>query len=84
MSDDAPVNVLVGDHNAPDNADTPQEKIDVADKILMFCVEPKSVLEICRYLGYKDKRSVRKHLNPLLQQGRIAMTIPDKSNSRLQ
>jgi 4-hydroxyphenylpyruvate dioxygenase-like putative hemolysin len=40
--------------------------------------------EIAEYLGYKDKRSIRKRLNPLLEQGRIAMTVPDKPNSRLQ
>ena len=70
-------NVPVGDENAPD-------KEDKVVLILKFCHEPKSVLEIADYLGYKDKRSVRKHLNVLLSQGRISMTIPDKPNSSKQ
>ena len=35
-------------------------------------------------LGYKDKKTVRKYLDPLVKQGRIAMTIPDKPTSRNQ
>lgn len=53
-------------------------------KILVFCTESKSVLEIADMLGYKDKKTVRRYLNPLLEQGRIAMTVPDKANSRNQ
>ena len=67
----------VGDENVPD-------KEDKLVLILKFCHEPKSVLEIADYLGYKDKRSVRKYLNVLLSQGRISMTIPDKPNSSKQ
>lgn len=55
-----------------------------AQKILVFCTEPKSVLEIADMLGYKDKKTVRRYLNPLLEQGRLAMTVPDKANSRNQ
>ena len=60
------------------------EEMSVAEKVMSFCAEPKSLLEIAGYLGYKDRRSVRRILNPLLEQGRIAMTVPEKPNSRLQ
>ena len=63
-----------------DTSDTMSQE----EKILVFCEIPKSVLEIAEYLGYKDKRSIRKRIYPLLEQGRIAMTVPDKPNSRLQ
>jgi len=53
-------------------------------RILEYCVEPRGIMEIVVHLGYKEKKSVRKYLNPLLEQGRIAMTIPEKPNSRLQ
>ena len=74
---DAPVkesNVPVGDL---------QSKTD-EEKILEFCMTPRGIIEIAAFLGYKDKRSVRKRLNPLLEQGRLAMTVPEKPNSRLQ
>ena len=53
-------------------------------KILAFCTEPKSTLEIANMLGYTDKKTVRRYINPLLEQGRLAMTIPNKANSRNQ
>ena len=76
----APVNAPVNTTDAPLHApDTTEE-----ERILTFCVTPRGILEIGGMLGYKDKRSIRKRLNPLLEQGRIAMTIPEKPNSRLQ
>ena len=94
---DVPVNaenVPVGAKNAPVNAENVPvnakyapvnaENVSVEDEIISFCTTAKSILEIAEYLGYKDKRSVRKYLNPLIEKGRIAMTIPDKTNSRFQ
>lgn len=56
----------------------------IAEKILDFCAEAKGIREIMDYLGYKDKKTVRRYLNPLIEQGRIAMTIPEKPNSSKQ
>ena len=87
---DVPVNaenVPVGAKNAPVDAKyapVNAENVSVEDEIISFCTTAKSILEIAEYLGYKDKRSVRKYLNPLIEKGRIAMTIPDKTNSRFQ
>lgn len=75
--ENVPVIVPVENENMPD-------KRDKTELILEFCHKPKTVLEIAGYLGYKDKRSVRKYLNVLLSQGRISMTIPDKPNSSKQ
>ncbi len=54
------------------------------DTILAFCASPKGILEIAEILGYKDKKTVRKYIKPMVEQGRLAMTIPDKPNSRNQ
>ena len=57
----------------------------IRDQILTFCRErPKSILEIGAFLGYKDKKTTRKYLNPLLTEGLLARTVPDKPNSRNQ
>ncbi|MGQ4002596.1 putative DNA binding domain-containing protein [Francisellaceae bacterium CB299] len=51
-------------------------------KVLDFCQESKTRNEIQEYLGLKDREHFRKTiLNPLLESGQIAMTIPDKPTS---
>ena len=53
--------------------------------ILDFCVdEPKTLLEIGKTLGYRDKKTIHKYVDPLLQAGCLARTIPDRPNSRNQ
>lgn len=55
------------------------------ERILEFCHdEPKSILEIAEMLCYRDKKTVRKYLDPLLANGWLARTVPDKPNSRNQ
>lgn len=53
-------------------------------RILEFCTSPRGILEIADMLGYKQKKSVRRYLKPLVEQGRLAMTIPDRPNSSSQ
>ena len=57
---------------------------DIEERILAFCIEPKGILEIASFLKYEDKRTVRKYLNPLLESGKLARTIPEKPNSSKQ
>jgi len=77
------VTTPVGDTNTP--VTTPVTgTVGVSDKILEYCNESHGILEIAAHLGYKEKKTVRKYLTPLLEQGRIAMTVPEKPNSRLQ
>ena len=55
------------------------------NKILEFCKEPKSRDEIqafCKIDGRKQFTS--RYLKPLLESGKLVMTIPEKPNSRLQ
>ena len=67
----------------PDNSDY-RERL-VQERILAFCQdEPKSVLDIGEMLNYRDKKTIRKYLDPLLAEGHLARTIPDKPNSRNQ
>lgn len=68
----------------PVAGENPLVDVSVAEKILQFCIEPKGIWEIADYLGYKDKKTVRKYLNPLIKRGSVVMTIPDKPNSSKQ
>lgn len=71
----APVITLVGENEEVENR---------TERILKFCSTPKTVLEIMDMLGYKEKKTARKYVKPLVEQGRLAMTIPDKPNSSNQ
>ena len=72
------------DENTQDNTQD-NTQVDTETRILSFCEVPRSKTEITAHLGYKDSRGVaRNHIQPLVQKGRLAMTIPDKPNSKNQ
>ena len=63
----------------------PNKKEDKINLILEFCKEPKSVKEIMEYIGLKHRPTfMYDYLNPLLEKGKLQMTIPDKPKSRNQ
>ena len=62
---------------------TPQDK--VKETILAFCNVPRSRKEIAEYCGYKDIRSfAANYLRPLLDEGKLKLTIPEKPTSSKQ
>lgn len=61
-----------------------QSNYSTEDRILNYCKEPRSIMEMTKFLGYRERKSVRKHLMPLLAQNKIAMTIPEKPSSKNQ
>ena len=81
-SENAQVNAQVNVKHV--QVETQNNDVNLEEKVIQFSSEAKSIIEICDYLGFKDRRTVRKILNPLLELGRLAMTVPDKPNSRNQ
>ena len=75
-------------HNTQENTqESTQENTQdsIQNRILEYCKEPKSKKDITAFLGYRDAKSFAKnHLKPLLQSGKLRMTIPDKPNSKNQ
>jgi len=69
--------------------DTPQDVSLVREdttekKILEFCTKARSVQEMLLFLGLKDRKNLMVYIAHLLEQGRIARTIPDKPKSKNQ
>lgn len=69
--------------------DEPKTQVRTQDKvqetILAFCVHPHSKAEIATHCGYQNTKSfTKRYLKPLMDAGLLAMTIPDKPNSRNQ
>ena len=55
------------------------------DKILEFCIKPRTTKEIMIYLGLKDRRNFYlKYMRPLLDSGELQMTIPETPNNKNQ
>ena len=61
------------------------DKDEKTEKVLAFCSVPRSRAEIMKHLELANTNHFRKtYLKPLLESGKLKMTIPDKPNSRLQ
>ena len=53
--------------------------------LLSYCAVPRSQREMLGFWGLSDRKHFRKkYLKPLLDAGKLRMTIPEKSNSRNQ
>ena len=51
----------------PDRSENPLLKeLGIEECILRFCAEAKNIQEIMEYLGYRDKKTVRKYLSSFL------------------
>lgn len=77
LSVNSVTNLVTGDE-ASDEASVEDKK----ELILSFCQKPRSKSEIQKHLGINSERYVRqKLLMPLLEEGRLERTIPDKPSS---
>lgn len=73
---------------AQEGATTAQKTFQKEEKInalLEYCKEPRNRDEMMKFLGIKHRTTFRSnYLNPLLNAGKIAMTIPEKPQSKNQ
>ena len=59
--------------------------IPIAEQIISYCSEPHSIQEIMGIVRQTNRSRFKKNIiNPLLEEGILFMTIPDKPNSPLQ
>ena len=59
--------------------------MDNFEKLILFCTETRSVVDMLELMGLRDRTKFRnKYVRPLLEEGIIEMTIPDKPNSQNQ
>ena len=61
------------------------EAHDKYEELLAFCGVPRSKDEIMDHMGFSSKRQFNeRYMKPLLESGRLVMTIPDKPKSKNQ
>ena len=58
---------------------------DAVKNLLLFCRTPRTRKEICDYLGLSSVTyAIQKHIMPLVDSGKIKLSIPDKPKSPKQ
>lgn len=63
----------------------PNKKENKLSLVLEYCIEPKSVKEIMEYIGIKHRPTfIYSYLNPLIEEKKIEMTIPEQPKNRNQ
>lgn len=59
--------------------------LEVNDDLILFCRTPRTRKEICDYLGLNSiTYAMQTHVMPLVEAGKIKMSIPDKPKSPKQ
>lgn len=59
--------------------------VDDIHNLVAFCKTPKTRAEICRYLGLASQSyAIQTYVNPLVNSGRIRLSMPEKPSSHKQ
>ncbi len=62
-----------------------ENNFTIEDKLLSYCKNPRTRAEISNYLGMKTIfYTMSKYIKPLIEKGKLRMTIPDKPKSKNQ
>ena len=63
-----------------------EEKYDEeTNNLIIFCKTPRTRKEICEYLGLSSVTyAIQTHVMPLVESGKIKLSIPDKPKSPKQ
>lgn len=77
--------VVLYNKQEAEGKEVPKERDNGTDQLLDFCRIPRTRREIADFLGINTIFYVMQHyVQPLLERGELAMTIPDKPKSRKQ
>lgn len=61
-----------------------QRAYSIEERLIEFCTVPRSRQEIIEFLGFSRYYSMSKIVQPLIDDGKIALTLPDKPKSSKQ
>lgn len=64
---------------------THEEQNEDVENLILFCQTPRTRKEICAYLGLTSSTyAIQRYIVPLLEQGVLKMSIPEKPSSQKQ
>ena len=58
--------------------------VNVENNILAYCSEPRSAQEIANHVGRSLQYTRREYIRPMVEAGRLSLTLPDKPKSKYQ
>lgn len=61
-----------------------QNEANLTDEVLEFCSTPRSRAEITEFIGKSKNYIMSQIINPLVECGKLRLTLPDKPKSPLQ
>lgn len=77
--------VILYNNCISDFEDIPKEQEEPAKNLLEFCKEPKTRKEIAEFLGIGTTfYAMKNYVQPLIDTGKLKLTIPEKPKSRNQ
>ena len=66
-------------------AEVEEKYDDETNNLIIFCKTPRTRKEICDYLGLSSVTyAIQTHVMPLVESGKIKLSIPDKPKSPKQ
>lgn len=67
------------------NVSKTEPELEAVNNLLVFCRTPRTRKEICEYLGLSSVTyAIQTHVMPLVESGKIKMTMPEKPKSPKQ
>ena len=76
------LNLVTDGEKVPKSA---TKSTETMNEVLDFCERPRSLTEIMAHLGLKHRNNAKsRYIDPLIENGFLEMTIPEKPNSRNQ
>ena len=67
------------------NAVIQNKDAEIEQEILNYCIAPRSRKELADKFGFEaPSYFIKKYISPLIDEGKIRMTIPDKPKSKFQ
>lgn len=67
--------------------DSPEVNPELSDEIIRFCKKPRTKETLAKEFGYDEKRPsyfIKKFVIPLIEEGKLRYTLPDKPKSKNQ
>ena len=64
-----------------------RKETNISDEIVAFCAKPRSKEVLAKQFGFEEKRPtyfINNYVIPLIEEGRLRYTIPDKPKSKNQ